>query len=1451
MKEHTPDPATLSEEQLMLEALPIIDLRLSEPEAFRILAAAARLVPEVTEYINWTATLDCDTLFNRKREAFKGMADFLDRKHPGCYAARKIRLEHTIAESIINNNSEEYDLLINQQQRICAKDKSKKEQALLLAMKLARLDHAITSAQVCDPLLYPEIWQLERDVLKLYPVPDDEDIAKMSSQDLADCICLYSILAGLKCNPQDDLTVRLMLDDIPDAFNNGTMYEYTGTFRDYLCNTGFYLDKAIGMSTRLHGEFHPSTAALSYAATSFRLNNITIDEETAADARTINDFMSIYYPRRSSEGRLVRLLKASADFQSSHGPGLSQQEVDEILEICKISYGDSSSYYLNQLAQIVNFFIFSHPDYASFLDFFNSECERIFPDSLTSTLWKVYVNSNVKYVNGEDGARRMNILRDDYLANHRPSPLSVYLGQQLAGFFQNIAYDLDSAIKVYEALSQDASGYYGNPSPLYFMAQKNLFGVTATGNDPAEIRILDEIISEARKGSYKGKDRTIRDLLLAKADYHWGTAHYSEAANAYHEILPLYKTNEESLPARVREAICISLSGGNSAYAAKQMKKAIEEIDRIPAKEAPPRLLIEAASFFSVTNDLEKAVSLLERALDAHNYQTNFGLDDEYFDISGELAVLYEETNNRTAASRLIANDRDALKNAMTLAPTYTMVNYLLNSYYRALQRQDWNSTYFYLGAAFNAVQAMSTSSGGSDVVTHNLGVACCQAFTSLFVELQRQLRMAEDYLNSEEFSKYRSNFDQAMQMFADAMPEVKNGMDKMEKSFPEFDPNFRDNPRYQTLLSSQGAYYQAYEKNYPKAEEYLLKALELCRTPVDRKNTLLNLVGLMEIAGDSTKQQTYLSKAYDVISGNPQSMTFNDRLGEKAFHFNKALTAHEIAEASSLAREIYKENRKLLDGNFQLMSSFDQQQILNLYGDPAWALAALLDSDPHKLAPEVYDAVVYRTGMQLRSQQQTRHIIQNSNNPDIYIIADSIAGIRAQLKQINITPDQWLTEEGLQVNRVQTDLNFRLERLEQELLDLTAKERSEADPEVTWQMIRDALRPGEAAVEYVLSHNNIMALVVTPGCTVPAAVTLAPWQKLSDSLNSLNAKNSATLAKRLYRPDSKVDLYGMLWQPLEQTLKGVKTIYFNAPGMLHTIAFNAIPTPDGDFLIDRYDLHQLTTTAQLTFPADETAPSSALLVGDVVFHPSQANSSSIPQESGERAVEDDYSLNDFDSRGIARQHFRYLPFTGNELKEISSTFGKDNIRETSRLEATEKNFRELCANSPEVIHLATHGFFLASETEAMRVPFMMRYSSQIGSPMQRSGVALANAEASWTGAEELPEDNDGILTASEVASLNLKGTRLVTLSACETALGGYNFEGIHGLTRGFKQAGAKSLMVSLWSVNDRSTSIFMTEFYRQWLATGNRHRAMRSAVAAVRTAYPSPFYWAPFILLD
>lgn len=1444
MSKNTPKPETLSDEDLMLHAQQIIDLRLQEPEAFDILVAASKKVPEVEAYINWTATLDCDTLFHRKRDAFRGMADYLDSTRPGCYAARKLRTEWLYVESMYRNVLPDYDALIKRQENVCRKisGKDKKEKALLLSMKIARFEARNNIEMVDNPMYYPEIWQLEEDVINLYPIA--------STDTVADRMQLYTQIAGLKSIPQEDLRVRVMLGDDKDPFNNGTLYEYTGRFRDYLCNSGFYYDKAYEMSEKLFGSYHPVTASSAYFCSQFRIYNTTIGNEELDRAKAINDFFSMYYPRHSNEGKICRLLKANADLQRTGNPGLTSEK-DEILEIAKLTYGENNTYYINILSQITNFALFSEPDFNASLNKYEEECRRVFPDALKQDLWLLYNYGQVIFRDAAEGKERMAKLKDSYLANNDGSLISIKVGEDIATYYQNTAYDLDVAKEIYTALASDIEKMYGKHSSMYYITCLNLFNVTAEGINDAEVSYLSNIINDAEKHDFTGKQLTLSNLRSAYAGYFWSTGRYDKAHAIYKKLYtdPRYRN---PLPAKVRDAVCRMLSGKDMKDADSFVAGIRSEIDTIPHNELPPRLISELAQYYSGTNRAEEAVKLLERALEAHNYQMNEAIDDEYFDISSELSRLYEATNNRVAASRLITADREMIRNAHLLVPSKALAEYLFDGYYRALTRQDWNSAFFYVGAAFNIVSQITTSSGMSQSNMITLGLPCIQALTTLCVRIHYEIKQMKEYLESEDFKQYNVNMEALLSQITRWYPEIKNGLGQIERAFPDYDPKYQESGYYLTFLNSSAAFYQVCEPDYKKSEDYLLECLKVSKYPSEIKNTYLNLAGLMTEAGDSVKNDKYLRLAYDVIEKNPHRMADSDLMGAMTFRFNDRVKNNDISGAATIARNIYTENRRMLDGNFQLMSSSEQEQFFNTFGDPAWALASLLEKNPESLAAETYNAVVYRTGMQLRSQQETRRIIMASEDPNVHLIADSIASLRAALKQINVTPDQWMTQQGSGNYQKSSKLNFELEHLEMQLLDLTADVRSKSNPDITWQMIRDALKPNQVAVEYIISGTKVMALVLKPDCTAPIPVSLCSWRQLSKDLDALKAKNSATLAKRLYRKQASVDLYSMLWQPLESVLESSKTVYFNAPGILHSIAFNAIETPDGSYLIDKYDLRQLTTTAQITFPEDERAPKSAGLLGDVIFDPSQAKLAGIiPDVTGERAIEDDYALDEFDSRGVSRQYFRYLPFTGKELKEISTTFGQQKVKMVVRENATESELRNLCATSPEVLHLATHGFFISSEQDALHVPFMKRYSSQVGSAMQRSGVALANAEATWKGSEELPENNDGILTANEVSNLNLKNTRLVTLSACETALGAYNFEGIHGLTRGFKQAGAKSLLVSLWSVNDQSTATFMTEFYRHWIENGDRHAAYRSAVAAVRKQYPSPFYWAPFILLD
>lgn len=130
--------------------------------------------------------------------------------------------------------------------------------------------------------------------------------------------------------------------------------------------------------------------------------------------------------------------------------------------------------------------------------------------------------------------------------------------------------------------------------------------------------------------------------------------------------------------------------------------------------------------------------------------------------------------------------------------------------------------------------------------------------------------------------------------------------------------------------------------------------------------------------------------------------------------------------------------------------------------------------------------------------------------------------------------------------------------------------------------------------------------------------------------------------------------------------------------------------------------------------------------------------------------------------------------------------------------------------------------------------------------------MVLAYGEHAWQAADStLSAAENGILSAAEISSMNLHGTSLVALSACESALGDFNLEGVFGLTRGFKQAGARSLLVSLWKVNDLPTAIFMATFYHEWRTSRSKYTAYRNALRQTRHLYPAIIFWAPFILLD
>lgn len=1440
MRHNCPKPESLNDEQLMLEAANIIDLRLQEDEAFYILAATAKKVPEVMDYINWTATLNCDTLFQRKRNAFRGMLGYLDKTNHGCYGSRKLRNSLYNIEKMFRDLSSDYEKEIKVQEDIVAKNSDKKEKALLLLMKLNRLEHLWDLEQGDNPLHYSELWQLEREVLKLYP-PDSVDVCEEQME-------LYVSLGSLKCQPSENLTVMVMLGD-ENPYDNGTLYNYTGKYGDYLCNSGFYFQKAAEISEKIYGPWHPATAISHYFRTQFSAYFLTMDEDTYDNITSINEYFTFYYPKNSNEACLVALLKGFVDFRMTGSYNLSPEKRKLIEDTSILSYGEHSNYYLNTLLHLTCKSIYEDSDFMPAIDRYLNCCREVFPDNHLKHLLGLHnAYSQIKFRDPAIGAQQMESLKSLYIQLHDGSPQSYYLGVQLADYYSLGAFDFKSTSEIYKALTEDTAHLFGHQSAMYYKIKLDEFNLSSDGDNPDELNTLNRLITEIVSNNFKSKDIILRKYLTQKGMYLFFNSDFIEAHKVFGQVIELASNKRDVLFERCQDALC-RLLGEVDTHNLNSILSGIEyDIAKDSIGNKSIASLISLGTFYRNSNNYEKSINCFESALNEHNFQTNNSLDDEYFQISSELSNLYDITGNVSSAARIVTSDREALRDSHRLIPSTGLADYLFNSFFRASDQSDLNSAFFYLGAFQSIFNQLYISSGNSDLIKYNYGVKLVRAAVQIFLILDNFLQNNKTTFDLQATGPYADSIDKGLTQLNSYAPQIKSTLEDLLEGFPQFDSEYRTNINYRNLLISYAIYHKCCEHDYDKAEEYFLKAIDL-----DEKNSYnlyLGVADVMQHAGKTEKQNAYLEKAYSIMDSS--SSYSSDKMNLLAYKFIKTLKNNDIDSSIANAREIYLQNRKILDNNFQLMSSVEQERFFNTHGDPAWALVTLLEHSLESLASETYNAIIYRTGIQLRSQQEVRKIIEASSNPTIRNIADSIATLKSQLKQIVVTPDMWFSQSGSELNSKSSDIQLRIEHLEITLLDLLKNERSITNPDITWEMIRNNLKPGQAAIEFIQSDSKFVALVLKPGCKTPISVPLGKHKDLTDGLTAFDAKNSASLASKLYAGTTNINLYSLLWEPLESELSDCKTIYFSAPGILHTIAFNAIRTPDGNYLMDKYDLRQLTTTAQLTLPSDNSVPKSAALLGDVLYDPSQAKAvGSSPELSGMRAIEDDYSLNDFETRGISKHYFRYLPFTGKELVEISNAFGKEKSQTIVRADATEQALRKMCTSNPEVLHLATHGFFISSDIEAIKVPYMKRFMNNIGSAMQRSGVALANAEISWKSSEQIPEENDGILTASEVAKLNLRKTRLVTLSACETALGDYNFEGVHGLTRGFKQAGAQSLLVSLWSVNDASTALFMTTFYREWIRSRDRHAAYRSAMTAVRTSYPSPFYWAPFILLD
>ncbi len=484
------------------------------------------------------------------------------------------------------------------------------------------------------------------------------------------------------------------------------------------------------------------------------------------------------------------------------------------------------------------------------------------------------------------------------------------------------------------------------------------------------------------------------------------------------------------------------------------------------------------------------------------------------------------------------------------------------------------------------------------------------------------------------------------------------------------------------------------------------------------------------------------------------------------------------------------------------------------------------------------YNSTLLYKGLLQNTQKTVSELIANSTDNNLKKQYNKLQIISSKNRL-----DDSTFEESTQ-NQIDTS------ELELSILDRLSKKKVLVDLEITWDRVCGKLSKNDIAIEFVEINKQELfdrsafcygALILRRGYKHPVFVELDTKDIIDTDINAL--LNSFNTVSRLTTTKWKTvseRLYKKIWGKLEKYIHPGENVYFSLDGLLHKTPIEFLSDSLGIYANEKYNMFRVSSTRELC-KKNKEGISKAILYGGLFYD----------AETKGQEVDSLESFQRYDD-SLTRSGWNYLPASDAEVDSISSLLSSKRISVIKRkgLDGTEKSFKELSGADFSIIHIATHGFYFPQK----EVRYLDFFQSQTDiSPMKRSGLMMTGGQTAWMGKKSIEQEHDGILTSEEISKIDLSNVGLVVLSACQTGLGDIDSgaEGVIGIQRAFKLAGAQSLLMSLWKVDDKATSYMMQRFYSRMLSGDTKHNAFKTAQQEVRNKYPNPYYWAGFVLLD
>ena len=910
---------------------------------------------------------------------------------------------------------------------------------------------------------------------------------------------------------------------------------------------------------------------------------------------------------------------------------------------------------------------------------------------------------------------------------------------------------------------------------------------------------------------------------------------HNEAVINLRELLRIYKSLKEDINQDTIYALLMMESAWNY-YLLGDYDKAIEistelsELHKATSRTENytyARAISIIAKCKSKLGKYQEAISLASEALEIEKRL----LSEENPDYAAslcDLALDYNILGNHAIAFKLASHATEILERSLDEEdPIYTTslarlasCYYYLGDYDKAieiglhasdiLKRLDENSSDY--AASLNDLM-LFCSRKGDHVKAIELGLQ------ALEIRKKRSSEKPLDYaasLDNLALCYYRfGDYDKAVELGLQALK-----IEKKRSSEKPLD--------YASSLDNLAAYYSALY-DYPKAIELGLQALDIRKKQLGEEHLdyAASLVGIALSHywyGDTTLLVPSFEEYISIVRNN---------------------VLNNFSELTAIERHLYWNKYRF---------------VLNLL-----VPQIIRSSERPNTSSFLYDNIaLFSKGLLLSTELEMAKLIQESGDEE----AEQMYSELRQNRQIlNFQYSKPIAERSINcdsLERVSTDLERKLSSRVQEFGDF------KKNLSITWNDVQSKLDDSDLAIEILTCQGDsttiYIALTLCKNDTAPLLTPLFTESQLKEVAGKDNTYQNAAA-------DS------LIWGDLAYRLEGKSRVYFSAAGMLHGIGIEYLPSMEGK------ECYRLSSTRELVTHKPSEGIKSATLFGGIDYDatyasiktPATSAPSDLSAPSPVLYAENTASgpiiykqggrggLDEYNSMRTMRYSVRPLPGSRKEIQDISSllkesSFNVQDCDTITRNQASEESFKALSGQRRSLIHISTHGFYydtIAAKNKGKHLRLMLmgddRPSRSEDKSLLRCGLCFAGANQFLREMKNPADGQDeGILNALEIAQTDLRGLDLVVLSACQTALGDVvNGEGVFGLQRGFKKAGAQSILMSLWKVDDDITALLMTEFYKAWTSGMTKAGALKAAQDAVKKMYPNPHDWAGFILLD